>query len=284
MNDSLTIIIVTYNPNYNVLNECLNSIDNNFKIIIIDNSNNFDHKKIINFPTKNIFIKKNENLGNGNGINVGISLAKTKYILYLDVDTILEKNFIEKIIYYAEKIENFAVLGPLLSNYNYKSTDFVGQSKITDDWNEMKFIEGAIMLINKETINKHKISFDENIFLYWEERDFFFQCIQKKQKIYLLNKLSAYHKGGQSIDKSEFSDIELNRNWHYMWSKFYFYKKNFNSFKAYKETLHHFFSSLLKYLFFRIIKNKKKNKYFERLMGLLNSYRGKKSFRRPKIK
>ena len=129
MNDSLTIVIVTYNPNYNVLNECLNSIDKNFKIIIIDNSNNFDHKKIINFPIKNIFIKKNENLGNGNGINVGISLAKTKYILYLDVDTVLEKNFIEKILYYAEKIKNFAVLGPLLSKYDYKSADFVGQNK-----------------------------------------------------------------------------------------------------------------------------------------------------------
>ena len=33
MIDSLTIVIVTYNPNYNVLNECLNSIDNNFKFI-----------------------------------------------------------------------------------------------------------------------------------------------------------------------------------------------------------------------------------------------------------
>ena len=105
MNDSLTIVIVTYNPNYNVLNECLNSIDNNFKIIIIDNSNNFDHKKIINFIIKNIFIKKNENLVNVNGINVGISLAKTKYILYLDVDTILEKNFIEKLFITLKKLK-----------------------------------------------------------------------------------------------------------------------------------------------------------------------------------
>tara|TARA_Y100000768_G_C23916415_1_gene652592 strand:- start:287 stop:1138 length:852 start_codon:yes stop_codon:yes gene_type:complete len=283
MNHLLTIVIVTYNPNYNILNECLNSIDKNIKIIIIDNSKNFDDTKIISFPKNNILIKKNNNLGNGHGINVGINLAKSKYILYLDVDTILEKNFIEKIIYYAEKIENFAVLGPLLNNYNYKSSDYVDQKKMTHDWNEMNFIEGAIMLINKEIIERHKISFDENIFLYWEERDFFFQCIQKKQKIYLLNKLSAYHKGGGSIDKIKFSDIELNRNWHYMWSKFYFYKKNFNLLVAYKYTLRHFFSSLLKFLFFSIIKNEKKNKYYERLMGLVNSYLGKKSFRRPEI-
>ena len=283
MNHLLTIVIVTYNPNYNILNECLNSIDKNIKIIIIDNSKNFDNTKIISFPKNNILIKKNNNLGNGHGINVGINLAKSKYILYLDVDTILEKNFIEKIIYYAEKIESFAVLGPLLNNYNYKSSDYVDQKKMTHDWNEMNFIEGAIMLINKEIIERHKISFDENIFLYWEERDFFFQCIQKKQKIYLLNKLSAYHKGGGSIDKVKFSDVELNRNWHYMWSKFYFYKKNFNLLVAYKYTLRHFFSSLLKFLFFSIIKNEKKNKYYERLMGLVNSYLGKKSFRRPKI-
>ena len=283
MNYFLSIVIVTYNPNYNVLNECLNSIDKNIKIIIVDNSKNFDDSKIINFPKKNIIIKKNNNLGNGHGINVGISLAQTKYVLYLDVDTILEKNFVEKIIYYAEKIENFAVIGPLLHNYIYKSSDYIDQNQTKNDWNEMNFIEGAIMLINKETIEKHKISFDENIFLYWEERDFFFQCIKKKQKIYLLNKLFAYHKGGGSIDKNKFSDVELNRNWHYMWSKFYYYKKNFNLLLAYKFTLRHFFSSLFKFVFFSILKNEKKNKYYERLMGLVNSYLGKKSFRRPKI-
>ncbi len=135
MNHLLTIVIVTYNPNYNILNECLNSIDKNIKIIIIDNSKNFDDTKIISFPKNNILIKKNNNLGNGHGINVGINLAKSKYILYLDVDTILEKNFIEKIIYYAEKIENFAVLGPLLNNYNYKSSDYVN-SKNNNDFSD----------------------------------------------------------------------------------------------------------------------------------------------------
>ena len=48
MNYFLSIVIVTYNPNYNVLNECLNSIDKNIKIIIVDNSKNFDDSKIIN--------------------------------------------------------------------------------------------------------------------------------------------------------------------------------------------------------------------------------------------
>ncbi len=55
MNSSLTIVIVTFNPNYEVLNNCLKSIDENYKIIIIDNSKNLNDKKIINFSKKKNF-------------------------------------------------------------------------------------------------------------------------------------------------------------------------------------------------------------------------------------
>ena len=47
----------------------------------------------------------------------------------------------------------------------------------------MNFVQGAIMLINIENTYKKNIRFDKNIFLYWEEVDFFQQCFDKGQKI-----------------------------------------------------------------------------------------------------
>ena len=139
------------------------------------------------------------------------------------------------------------------------------------------------MLLNKDILKLHNIKFDTKIFLYWEEVDFFFQCLKKKQKIYLLNKVFAYHEGGKSINKNIYYDIELNRNWHLMWSKFYYFKKNFGYCVAYKKTIKQFISANIKFLFYFICKNKKKKVYLERVKGLFASYTGKPSFRRPII-
>ena len=279
---NLSIIIVTYNPDYNVLNRCLDSIIDNLDIYIIDNSENLNHELINNFSKKKIKIVKSKNLGNGYGINLGIKLSTTKYILYLDVDTILTDNFIDDLLVHIKKISDFGVIGPALQGYQYNKEAFLKKSHIDDNYFEMNFIQGAIMLINKEKIIENNISFDENIFLYWEEIDFYFQCNQKKLKIFLVNNLIGYHKGGSSINKKIYEDIELNRNWHYMWSKFYYYKKNFGIYIAYKKTIAHFIKSIIKYTLYTIVKNPKKKIYFERLSGLFNSYLGKNSWRRPK--
>ena len=66
-----------------------------------------------------------------------------------------------------------------------------------------------------------------------------------------------------------------------MWSKFYFYKKHFGISSAYKKTLKHFVSAIFKFIIFYLIRNKKYRIYKERLDGLINSYLGKPSSRRP---
>lgn len=280
---NITIIIVTFNANLNILNRCLNSIEDQIKILIIDNSSNLDLSKINNYQNKRITIIKNINHGNGDGINVGANLAETQYILYLDVDTELSSNFMPKLIKYINEIKDFAIIGPTLKNYTYKKEDYK-HNKITDTtYSEMNFIQGAVMLINKSNTYSKKIKFDKNIFLYWEEVDFFQQCLMNNQKIFLIKDLIADHDGGKSIDKIKYPDIELNRNWHYMWSKFYYYKKNFGTITAYKKTLKHFFSAAIKFQFYFLLRNKKYLIYLERLSGLFNSYCNKASRRRPKL-
>ena len=42
MYNEITVIIVTFNSDYNVLNRCINSIEDNIQIIIVDNSSNLE--------------------------------------------------------------------------------------------------------------------------------------------------------------------------------------------------------------------------------------------------
>ena len=57
--------------------QCLNSIKVNIKVLIIDHSKDLDLDTIIIPKNISLEIIKNENLGNGAGINCGIKNAKT---------------------------------------------------------------------------------------------------------------------------------------------------------------------------------------------------------------
>ena len=53
---NLTIVIVTYLTNKKTLLNCLNSIDKEVKIIIVENSKNFEHEQFILSKFKNVTI------------------------------------------------------------------------------------------------------------------------------------------------------------------------------------------------------------------------------------
>ena len=79
-------------------------------------------------------------------------------------------------------------------------------------------------------------------------------------------------------------EVELSRNWHWIWSKFYFNKKHYGLFKAVKEGTLRYFLSILKFLFYFLINDKVKKKiYFNRASGFYNALLGKSSWYRPRL-
>ena len=80
----------------------------------------------------------------------------------------------------------------------------------------------AIFLIFQ---NLKIIFFDENFFLYFEEIDLCKDLKKRGGKIYLSKKIIIDHLGASSVKKSQNFELEKNRNWHWMWSTFYFHKK-----------------------------------------------------------
>ena len=70
--------------------------------------------------------------------------------------------------------------------------------------------------------------FDENFFLYLEEIDLCKRVKNKNGKIYIAPAIKIFHMGARSVDKIFSKQVELTRNWHWMWSLFYYNKKHSN--------------------------------------------------------
>ena len=135
------------------------------------------------------------------------------------------------------------------------------------------------MLINLKKINIREL-FDENFFLFLEEIDLCKRIKNNNGKIFVVQNSKIKHLGKQASEN--ILNIELCRNWHWMWSLYYYNLKHFGLLVAYKITLYKFISSLIKMLMAMLLFKKKKyliHKY--RLLGLINAYRGKNSWLRP---
>ena len=289
--NELTTIIVTYKTNIEILKNCLKSIDPKVKIIIVENSKNFKHSEEIQSNFSNVeIVCSGSNLGMGSGNNFGLKKVKTKYALVLNPDTICENSFFSNINKYLSDQIDFTLIGCVYNKKtNFNSAGFfdnrdIKLAKFIKELNlyEVDWIVGHTILINMKKF-KEQIFFDENFFLFFEENDIYMRCHKNNHKIYLVTSSKIIHTGKKAVDKKFAENIELIRNWHLMWSKFYFYKKHFNTFVAYKNTLGHLISGMIKLLFFRLLSKKSYLKYKFRVSGLINSYLGKKSWKRPSV-
>jgi|TARA_B100000959_G_scaffold285779_1_gene361702 GT2 family glycosyltransferase len=281
-NDKITIIIVSFHSNQ-IIENLINSIEKNIKILIVENS--LDQKLKIDLEKKfknvQVIIPK-RNLGNGGGINFGMRLVKTKFSLYLDADVIPDKNMTNVLLKNTEKINNFFILAPKEQNYRYGKDQYIKYDK-NKSCHKMRFIAGCALLFNMKSLNKTGY-FDENIFLYYEEHDLYYRCLKLGLDIYLIDDAKFIHHGTSSTNKEHNHEIFLNRNWHYCWSKFYYFKKNYGYFYGIRKTFPNFLRALRKYLFYKLLGNKKNSAlHMAEMQGLTASYFLKKSLRRPKI-
>ena len=103
------------------------------------------------------------------------------------------------------------------------------------------------------------------------------QLKEDNKKICLIPSIQVEHYGGKSHNPIYAEKMEIQRNWHYLWSLFYFSKKHYGIFYAYRKTLKKFISAIIKLIFYYFFNKKKYLIYKHRFLGLLNSYLGRKS-------
>ena len=109
---NLTVVIVTYRTPEKIILDCLLSIDSKVKVLIVENSENFNHKDKILSQFNNVDILcTGKNLGYGSGNNYGISSVKTDYILILNPDVICAKDLFSNISDLILKTQDFSIIG-----------------------------------------------------------------------------------------------------------------------------------------------------------------------------
>tara|TARA_Y100000590_G_scaffold319260_1_gene361292 strand:- start:440 stop:1282 length:843 start_codon:yes stop_codon:yes gene_type:complete len=276
--EDLEILTVTFKSEH-IIENCLSTIDTNFKVTIVENSNNSDFKKKMEERKNTTCILANENIGFGSAFNLGAKQISSKYILHINPDVKINSEIIKKLYENAVKIENLGILSPLETSVGLKNNNLEKTNNIV----ETEWVRGFVMLINNKNC-KPSNYFDENIYLYLEEIDLCKRLTKDyNKKIYLIPSIEVEHYGGKSHNPVYAEKMELQRNWHYMWSLFYFSKKHYGLFNAYKTTLKKFFSSLIKCCFYFFYNKKNFLKYKHRFLGLLNSYLGNKSYFRIKL-
>jgi GT2 family glycosyltransferase len=285
---NLSIVIVTFKSEL-VIHECIKSIEKDIKIIVVENSDNSLFKEELENTYDNVScILTSENLGMGVANNIGIKKAKTDFVLILNPDVILETSTINELIIASQKIKNFAILAPISIDVDYPNYKLFNDRKNNQESNfsfKVKSVDGFAMLFNKKHLDEvlSKDYFDQNFFMYLENDDLCKRITQINENIFIVPKSKIKHLGAKGVNEKYNKEIELSRNWHWIWSKFYFNKKHFGYSKAFQNGLPKFISSLIKYFFYLLIKNKNKKKiYLNRASGFYNAAKNKPSWYRPK--
>tara|TARA_B110000967_G_scaffold179166_1_gene194466 strand:+ start:391 stop:1266 length:876 start_codon:yes stop_codon:yes gene_type:complete len=282
----LTVVIPSFHSS-ELVEERLSEIKNEIPVIIVENSRNFSFKEKIENKHKNTqVIIPSENLGFGTAFNVGIKASQTKMVFLMQPDLKLIDNCIDKLIECTKNFKDFSILTPNdvgkkhFINYEIykKYPALTSENKFLLE--EVDYVDLS-WLVNKDNFDENDM-WDEKIFLYFEANDFAKRLKDRNKKIFVAKGINTYHIGSSSHDKSLEHYSLLNRNWHYNWSRFYYLKKHYGKFFAFKKGFSTFIKILIKLTKAIIFFKKIKKKYiYTELSGLFSSMINKKSYYRP---
>ena len=231
----MSIIILNYNAG-NLLVNCVDSVlksnYKNIEIIVVDNISQDNSHKVCKGKFKEIHLIENyENLGYCEGNNVGIRNAKGDFVVILNPDTIVEKDWLENLLdAYYEKGEGL-YQPKILSSDDKKIIHSTGnmlqifgfgfsRDKGEEDKNAYKDIEsigyasGACLFTSTKVFKKIGL-FDSFIFLYHDDLDLGWRASQIGIKSYFVPKSVIYHAGSYSLNWSEKKFFWLERNRRY---------------------------------------------------------------------
>lgn len=263
----LTVAIVSYNSG-RVISAGLSSVmlTDKFSVVVVDNNSPDGSAEYLKeeYPTASV-IKLDQNLGYGRAANVALSGATTRFILLLNPDIEVSDEDIADFYHRTIQLERAAVVfAPATSLNEYTQTG----------WHEVPFVLGAVMLFDMQQLQSHGF-FDEQYFLFYEEKDLCFRIVLEGGEILRLSDIYFQHSKGTSSGSTP--AVTYLKQWHVGWSSAYYLKKHglnkgrFNLSVMYVRYL-------LKRLF--SLSSVKRNKYTARLGGLTAFMWGKRAFDR----
>ncbi len=224
----VSIMIINFNG-LNHLEECLNSLLNlnykSYEIIVVDNKSQDNSVDFIkkNFPTVKI-IQLNNNYGFAKANNIAAKRCRGKYLVLLNFDTKVDKNWLNELVETAESSKDFGIIAskiyyynnPQIINYAGSCADKYGKVEhIGGNIKDHKLINvrrktfypcGASFLIKREIFEKIGL-FDSSYFAYGEDFDLGWRSWLFGYKVIYEPKSFIYHKIG--VVMGSFSEKKL---------------------------------------------------------------------------
>lgn len=240
----LSVIIVNYNVKY-FLEHCLHSVlracdGMEAEVIVVDNCSKDGSVDMVRskFPQVKL-VAHNDNIGFSRGNNIAVAIAKGKYILYLNPDTIVPEDCFHKCFQYMEAHQHVGALGCRLidgkgqflpeSKRGFPSAQ-VAFFKITGlsslfkkskffnkyhlgylpefETNEVDILVGCFMFCRKSVIDKVG-SFDEDYFMYGEDIDLSYKIVKGGFKNVYFPETTVIHYKGESTKKGSLNYVKM---------------------------------------------------------------------------
>lgn len=236
MQIDVSIIIVNYNTS-DMLRECVQSIVRHtngvtYQIIVVDNASRTEEVETLRSIEGITLIESPENIGFGRANNLGLEYTNSRYIFFLNSDTILQNNAIKMLFEYAEGSDKqLGALGCILENRAEEPVHSYGNlPKTTDIWQkfvlvplrkalhcyrapktclpeqdmEVGYITGADIFVSRKVLDQCG-AFNPAFFMYYEDTELQYRFAQNGYHNILLRGPRIVHlEGGSNTGKSAF--------------------------------------------------------------------------------
>ncbi|TVM03271.1 MAG: glycosyltransferase family 2 protein [Candidatus Brocadia sp. WS118] len=250
----VSIILVNYNSAA-LIRQCLRSVCEHtkeipFEVIVVDNASTDNSRQIVSSEFSTVrLIESPVNLGFSRGNNLGASGAKGRYLLFLNTDTLLIENSIRMLAEYLDEHPGVGAIGPRLlfedryfqlsagrlPNLLREGIDKIVHS-LARKWRKgvcpllelrhnttkaVGWLTGACLMVRQNAFSQVN-GFDENIFMYFEDKDLCKRINASGWQIIYYPSTSVIHLlAGSSVnvDKQKINEL-------YRTSQIYYYRKH----------------------------------------------------------
>lgn len=246
----LSIIIVSFNTK-KLTKECLDSIGKyaknlEYEIIVVDNISTDGSvemlRKFKKLNSKLRIVENDKNLGFGKANNQGMKIARGRYILLLNTDTIVKDNVLGEMVDWMDKhpkvgvsscalknadgslqgtggyfpnlskvfawmffLEDIPLLDKAIKPFHpmHPHSPFYKGEAFFEKPHQQDWLTGAFFLLRKRAVDDVGL-FDKDYFMYTEEVDYCWRMKKKGWKVWYLPQWSIVHLGGASSATAEF--------------------------------------------------------------------------------
>jgi len=219
--DELITVIIIHWGESNLLNSCIKSVigqfHSNLEIVIINNSGRLIDKSILG-SLPGVVINNKENSFYSESLNQGIRMSKAEFVLALNNDVLLDKNFIYECLSVAKINSRIGMVSGKILNSEGKRIDstgqFLGKNRKPIERGYMKpdigqfnkacyifGVGGMAAFYRKKMLNEIKIDkdyFDSNYKMFYEDLDLNWRARRFGWNAYYTPYAIAYHKRGSS--------------------------------------------------------------------------------------